>query len=439
MKVLTDKQRQLNYHPLVVYFMLQPSEFKKYGKHIKNLNNYKGFTRGIFSFRAVVRGDKYSQGLTNELTATISKFNVILRLLDDEQGYFRYALDNITFNQNPDLFETNLQKFVIDACKNNINSLKIQSQYYVDQDEESVENASIISDIAKGFKDAIELKGFKRGIWRKLISPETKTVSSLELSNALPSFLPSSNFNEQLPDDIYSIEKRIKSLSDSHQRLLIKRLMAYWDIPDTEESDNYAAGTVDDLRSKALRADCSSRNKPNTKPKELTIAITRVVESRTKRGWGVEITVDGKKIPIYFSSTPATLIYISTLLKCKTGESLYRSIFKKPLPHNEADRAPEVNWLKRVYKTILSGAPTDFDTWYNKLRDIKSKEPQHIINQGKSVANRKIRGALENYPNAIYYCNIENGGEQGKNVHYYVNIPAEDIIVHKDLEHCLYS
>ena len=73
MKIFVDSKQHLNYHPLVVYFMLQPKDFEAHKERIEKLNDYKGFTRGIFKFRAIERGDQYCNELDEQLVKASSR------------------------------------------------------------------------------------------------------------------------------------------------------------------------------------------------------------------------------------------------------------------------------------------------------------------------------------------------------------------------------
>ena len=109
MKLINDKQKQLNYHPLVVYIVLSPIEYQEHSNNIESLNDRSELTRGLFKFRAIQQGNKYSSELSNELTATIKKFNVILRLVDDSDGSYNYALDKINLAQGIEMLEVDLR------------------------------------------------------------------------------------------------------------------------------------------------------------------------------------------------------------------------------------------------------------------------------------------------------------------------------------------
>ena len=39
MKIIADSHKQLNYHPLIIYFMLQPKDDELYAKALNGLNN----------------------------------------------------------------------------------------------------------------------------------------------------------------------------------------------------------------------------------------------------------------------------------------------------------------------------------------------------------------------------------------------------------------
>ena len=55
MKVFKDSKKQLNLHPLVVYFLLTSKEKATYGKRIEELNDRPAFNCGIFQFSIVTR------------------------------------------------------------------------------------------------------------------------------------------------------------------------------------------------------------------------------------------------------------------------------------------------------------------------------------------------------------------------------------------------
>lgn len=444
MQILVDKQQQLNYNPLVVYFMLNSEDFKQYGKHIASLNKYSGFTRGIFKFHAILRGDKYSDGLTEALTQAISKFNVILRLVDDENGNFNYALGKMNFNQDPDLFEVALQRFVVEACRYNIKTLKSQSQYYTDNSDASIEQSSTISTIAQSFKDAIALKGFKRGVWRNLVDPEScVTIAPIHCCNRVsPPDLAGSN---NLPYDLKKQKREFADKLPKHLRGSFDRLLAEFEkfmgAPNKVESDRYAKGAIDKTKSKDLIVDYKSRVKTSIDPNSISITIAQVpISEKTRRcTWGVVINVNGADIPIHISSTEGAVIYIATLLKQKMGLRLERRIFRRNLPQKECDIHQDVKWLHNVCRAVRP-AIDDFKEWYERMRDgVDGRTPMQLkgIDQGKNLASVSIKKCLQKkYADALYYCDIQPKGRNSEGC-YYINLPARNIIVPQEFQKCL--
>ena len=437
MKILIDKQKQLNYHPLVVYFMLKPNDYKKHAKNLELLNKYSGFTRGIFKFRAIARGNEYSHDLTEELTATINRFNVIVRLIDDGDGNYNYALYKMNLNQSPDQFECGLQEFIVSVCKQNIKNLKVLSNYYVGDTEESVENSTMVTSMAQGFKNAINLKGFKHGVWQQIVEPWAVPLSLFSVAEHSPACPADSNC--QLPPEIAGLKDSLyNTLPSRKAKDDFKKMMQFFennmDAPDFKESDMYVQGTVDNAKSKDLTADHNSRLKQAERP-NITIQITKVksreLKHDIKKDWGVEIMIDGTPIPVYFGSTAATMVYICTLLKQKMGLKLERAAFKKPLPAKGsfAKKDDEVIWLENVYHKLFIGNDEDFETWYPKMKVSSC----HAINQGKSASNRAIKAHLFDFPNSIYYCSIRTLGKRNENSYFSLDIPAENIKVPEEL------
>ena len=431
MKIIADSQRELNYHPLMIYFMLTPKNHGIYAKHIDGLNKYNGFTRGLFKFRAVARGSKYCEDLSNDLKATLKNYNVIVRLMDDFEGNYNYALGKMNFSLNPDKFETSLQSFIIDVCEQNIKNLNSQLQAYTGDSDESKENANMVSEMVRIFRNAIMLKGFRRGVWKKQISPESYNMVILS-NNATHHCL-----GKSLPPDMMDIKDSIyNSLSDTNKEEFNK-LMAYFeskmDVPDLKESDKYAQGTIDHAQSEDFSLDKKSRNKPTESPHiKISIAkvTSRILKREIKKAWGMEISIDGTTIPVYIGSTPAAMVYICTLLKQKMGTHLYRSAFKRPLPDKNSNikRHKDVIWLEKVYEKLYPGSQDDFDKWYSE----KKKNSCQFINQGKSEAVRQIKDCLHDFQNALPFCIVETCKEEPS--HFFIDIPADCIIIPKEME-----
>ena len=73
MKIIKDEQRQINLHPLVIYFVLSSKDSKERAEALSKLNKYQGFTRGIFKFQTIEHVGKYSEEVSLELTDEIGR------------------------------------------------------------------------------------------------------------------------------------------------------------------------------------------------------------------------------------------------------------------------------------------------------------------------------------------------------------------------------
>lgn len=431
MKIFIDKQRQLNYHPLVTYIILSPADYKKYADSIEQLNDNHNLTRDIFKFRAVECGDKYSCDLSIELTSTIKRFNVILRLVDNNEGCYNYALSKLKFLPDSEIDEFSLREFITAACKQNVKILKSQ----LDTAESNSENYTLISSLVQYFKNAINYKDAEH-----IGLPLGKSSTFALLQDGFDDMSPlaDSDLCCQLPPDIALYrDTAYGALIDQEAKIAFKKMLAFFEIimdaATIEESDKYVQGTVDDSKSEDFKADLYSRNK-YCECSDIKINITRIMPNlrrRVRKAWGVEITVGNTVTPIYFGSVPALMVYVSTLLKHKAGNRMTRKAFNRPLPDPNplTPRHKDVKWLHQLYRVLCAGAEKEFDKWYKESKDARLRP----ISQGKSVANRIIKASLRHSPMANYYCLI-NDININKELLYYINILPENIIVPKELE-----
>lgn len=426
MRFVVDKQRQLNYHPLVVYITMCPKEYQAHAGRVERMNDLGGLTRGLFKFRAIERGDKYSSDLTADLTATLSRFNVILRLVNDSEGNYNYALGKINLAQDPEIFEYELRDFVIGACKQNV---KLLQGLLAAND---ADNTVVLSSMIQSFKDAISYDDIVS------LAKSARRGSLLSDSNDMASFVDS-DLCCQLPLDIVMARDSLYGmLSDGKAKSALNRIMAFleerMDVAEMEESDQYAQGTVDNTKSEELKAELHSRHKQGERP-EITIHVTRILpdlRKRVRKVWGVEITIGETTIPIHIGGADAAMVYICTLLKQKMGARLSREMFRRPYSKQLSPTSihEDVLWLEKIYRVLCLGIMKDFDKWYEHLKDNSC----HAISQGKAAANRVIRKQLRQYSEALYYCVLQPGkNEKGRGC-YYIDIPAENIKLSKEIE-----
>ena len=439
MKIIIDQQRQLNYHPLVVYFLLSSGQFETHSEKIKSLNRYKAFTRGIFKFRAIERGKEYGYCLDNNLTSEISKFNVILRLVDDSLGNYNYVLAKINLAALPDQFESSVQNFIVNACKNNIKNLKSQLALIPTDTSEGKENAELISAMVEVFTKNLTVKSVRRRDWSSDFCSLDEVSLPCEkpiLSRGLPTDISHGSFS----DDIMRIKKSLYSVLPSQaDKDDFKKLLQYFeskmDVPDMKDSDKYVQGTVDNVKSQELTTDYYSRIKQKGYRPDITITIKKVPNSRLQQNirmvWGVEIMVDEEIHPVNFGSVDALMVYVCTLLKQKGGNYLFRDAFKRPIPprNSPLQRSEDLIWLEKVYRTLYPLPTQDFDDWYAK----KKENSCHALNQGKSASVRKIKNILNERSDAIYYCCIQTGAHINGSTYYYLDIPSASINIPDEL------
>lgn len=448
MDIIVDKQKQLNYHPLAVYFMLQPSDFKQNESKIKCLNNNARFTRGVFMFRAFERGKNFYSALTEQLAETLNKHNVILRLVDDIDGNFIYAFDNIDFTGKRNSFESSLESFITGACKENITILKRLQSENTNNPENSTDNISMIEPMINRFTEAMDSSSFTKAL-QGHISNNYALGSSPYFNNGLPDSMGSSSmfYNDlpnglthghQLPPEIERIKYQIiQGITDIETKESIKALIQFYeshmDIPELKESDKYVQGTIDDTQSQDLKTDLCARKEPANMP-NITIGIKQVVSrvyqkktgDKVVKKWGVEITIDGEPIEIYFGSKDATMVYLCTLLQAKVGARFRRRVFLSTLTNN-LNPSPELSWLERVYRKVFSASHNEFAKWHTRA----GEDSCQAINQGKSKVHRDINEHLsERYADALFYCNINL---DKSNSAYYINLPSERITIPEEL------
>lgn len=446
MITIKDARQQLNYHPQVIYFLLDTVDFEKYQSAIKELNNHRIFTRGIFQFEAIERGTEPSHLLSDELVSSLSRHNIIVRLLDDAEGNFNYVMVHISLTKEADVFEADLQCFITDVCNRNIKFID-ELRALISQDSETDPDYLIqLNNLRLGFQDAAEVKlQLMQRTWYRILHPSNRRRPPRSYQSARPLRSEESHFTfgmiTNMPREVQMARQFVdEALQTPEAKAHFKTIMAYLEscmnVPTVDESTLYAQGTIDDEKSGALALDHSARTSSASRP-HITIVVSKVpskqLKNSTKKVWGVEITVDGTTIPVYMGSTSATMVYISTLLKKKMNTHLMRDSFKKNVSNSPiTKRHADVLWLAGVYEQLFPGISEGFDTWYNKSK----QNSCHAISQGKGHANRSIMTYVgSDFPEAVRYCQLQTKDEKNKNCYFDIDVPAKDIILPEEFEH----
>ena len=154
---------------------------------------------------------------------------------------------------------------------------------------------------------------------------------------------------------------------------------------------------------------------------------------RQRKKWGVQLFVNDQPYQITFDCKDQTLIYICTLMRNKIGEKLYHHEFfnNSKGKTSKLKQKNTARWTRAVYNTLFPGNVSDFDTWINNIERAHGR-PLH---QGKSQANRTIKGDLASEPDTVvHHCVIDTRHDTNGDSYYNVDIDADSITLPESLE-----
>lgn len=438
--VVKDKERLININPLVVYFILSEEEHNEYCDDIRALNNYVGFTRGIFSFESVVHSNGASGVLPSALTSQFGSNNLLVRLLDDVDGSFQYLCSSIELNADEDTVEQRIIDFVVSVCRDNVAIAEHRNQSLADANScDTDPRAHYFNQVKDIFTRAINKRRFKRGVWRKRCRSYDLSLTALSCSLESSPFESDSPFsdsaNHTRMSGVSSKARRVYDLISSEvdekdmQSILLELLGSISQLPDFEDSKAIAEGVVNDKYADNVKRDHYSRFQPQQRP-SLSISVKRIstVMYREKsKKYGVEIVVNGHSASIYFSSKDQTMLYFAALLRHKIEQPLYlHELYNNSKGHkSKYNRDISRRWLKSIYELVFGLSNKSFDTWYSGVDKQRGKP----LYQGKSQINNRIQKALCDMPDAIYYCLLNIETDSVGNTYYYVRSNPSDILV----------
>ena len=432
MRIVKDFGRQINIHPLVIYFVLSPKLVAEYGQALNSLNKYTGFTRGVFRFQVVSHvGKNDDNALSANLQGAMKRFNMMVRLVDDVAGNFYYALHQVNFSKQADFIEESIQHFVVEVCKQNLRHLEERRKAYSSSSEELAFKHEVIDRMVSAFTRAISLKNYKHGVWESLAG-DVKPVSR-EYQCGRTCLEPPRKAVAKLTEAGFT-EEQAKLAAN----ILWEMMESEFNLPSKEVSDEVATGVADKRRSSYIVREQRIRQKPQNSPvvkAEVKHIVTKVLKSgKEKKAWGVEFTIDGDVIPIHFGSKDSAMIYICTLLRTKVGENMYIHEFFR----NSKGRKSRFNrnksrvWIQAVYDVVFPFQNRGFDDWIEHVEGRKG----HPLNQGKAQATKLIDDTLtDSHPDAIYYCILNTKSDQLGDTFYEIRIKPEHISIPKELAH----
>lgn len=428
MKIIKDEQKQINLHPLVIYFVLSSKNTKKRAEALSQLNKYQGFTRGIFKFQTIEHVGKHSEEVSSELTDAIKRYNMLVRLVDDNSNSFYYAVHKVNFNLSADEVEYSIQKFIVDVCRQNIKQLSSRETEYSEQGT-SQEKQIAIRQMQQSFHEAMTLKGYKHGVWARLMGDEILEI------RPIASITRNGNAQE-MPKEF--TEKFEKAAKNNNPQYLWSWLESLTGAPGKEESDEIAKGFYDSKYAPSLKRDLRRRNHPKEMP-TISVEIKHIVKTVLKSGkekkeYGFVFGVNDEVFSVCFGSKDQTMLYACTLLRQKMGEKMYLHEFfnnsKGYSSKTKFKKGKSEKWLKAVYETIFPHDPREFNDWIGKVKEAHGRP----LNQGKSQSTKRIEELLDSQSSAIYFCAINTREDEIGDSFYDIKIPSEKIIIPETMQ-----
>ena len=431
MIIIKDLERQINIHPLIIYFMLPQEEKEKYEWAIKRLNGYRSFTRGLFKFEIISNLGKYNTDLKIELTNSLKDYNMLVRLVDDKDGNYYYALHKVDFEQEPDQIDQSIQDFVKGVCIEDLKLLSEREHFY--GSPEAYDN------IISTFNRAIWLPKTKYHVWDRLTNDYPALIKS-QVYETYQDYSRVSMARERMAEPPESVIRKIEMADLGLTGEQTKRVARFiwtmfeteYNIPDKKTSDEIATGIVDSSSS-SIRRDYIRRFPPKTEPTiivEIKKVTARILKGgKKKQAFGVEFKINGGEgLPVHFGSKDQALLYIYTLLRCKIGVPLFihelRNNNRGRNSHFKKERSKY--WLEAVYNAIYKDF--DFNTWLEKIQP-----DGRPLNQAKSQSTKLIEKILSNNPDSIYYSIINTQEDINGDTYYELKLKPDNIIIPKDM------
>lgn len=447
-KIIKDTKRQINIHPLVVYFILTPELEKQYGDAINHLKKRTSFSRNIFTFNIVPQVEEYcNDALSKDLTEALSGQNILVRLVDDSAGYYYYAVGKLDFNQPDEDIEGTIHSFITDVCKRNIVHLEQRLSRYSSSSEDVMERQKAVTQLLTAFKRAVLTTHYRRGTWQKYQNNRI----DISLNNFEPLCYGSGHGIETAHNNKVSLpssrdRKTIKILtelgmSEDKAKIAISKIWELVDdefsTPEKSASNEIAMALSDSKYGSSIKRDHRYRNRPKIKP-QIKVEIKKIVSRTLKNGgtkqtWGVEFLINDTVLDIDFKSKDQTMIYVCTLLRSKMGEKMYIHEFfnNSKGTKSKFKRENSREWIQAIYRVLFANSDIDFDKWISNIINNNGRP----LNQGKSQVNAKIDNALkDSQPNGIFYCILNTKKDSLSDSFYNMYLTPEDIIIPKELQ-----
>lgn len=443
MKIVSDPNLQINIHPFIAYIFLTEEQNEKYAEAINKLNNYKGFTRGIFKFH-VVSNNPNEDFYVDDIEDKKNGFNMIVRILDNSSDVISYVTHFLDFDRSVDLVEIDFKKVIDKVCKENAKRLALQLEN-ISEEGDSKLIKGMIQTMLKRFKKSALLKELDQGVWNYLLGGSNNAISS-------KLFFTSSNKDDNATQEAIDFLKgQIPDKSDYELGLIadkLSELNAIPTLPTTEESDHH----VYFVKQIKLYDYPEPERKPNIKVEIKQLKYLYHKKEIDKIG--IEINVNGESFPIIIKDSDPLVLLLSTLLRNRLGTKFYeweltgnkngkKLDFPQEWLEKEANKTPKpktLEWIKCIYNE--THGRKFFEDWLSKYREEKPNDKKdedkdkstnpktkydamHYLNQAISAANKAIVSKLKkNTAGCLHYCLIQHIGG-----YYTTRLAPEDIII----------
>ena len=361
------------------------------------LGRYNAFTLGIYKYTIhhINNDSKFDEKMPAELRSEIERNNFAVKLVDGVDGNYVYFFDNIVCEYVNESFYRNINSMVYLVSRqqiSHINALIRQSQS--DNSNKIVEHISIVSKINKA----------RRSITSKHI--EDDIDSALHLTNTEYGRIMRDIVADTLEDEGLP-KNRVNIITPFIIKFINKTL-------------NIAENSIKRQQDSDLKIQISLQE------------ISTIWYRRNIVRYGVEITINDTKIPIYFGDKTQTILYIAALIRFKMGiplylHELYRnscgylSIYKKDKTYR---------WLEQIFRKIF-GQNSKFDDWAKPERNGEAApRAGHDFHQAKSVISKKLNNVLaENSATVLDYCCLHIDTDESGDSFYTFKCSPDDIIL----------
>ena len=171
--------------------------------------------------------------------------------------------------------------------------------------------------------------------------------------------------------------------------------------------------------------------------RDVRISVEPVLVTKYRksvRQYGIVVSVGGTKVPITFTGSDQTMLYLSAIVRYKVGQPLYVHEF-----YNNSKglcsiykRGKSYGWLNRLFNTVVSRELGAFKRWLDNVQD--SYKKGRALYQAKSQTAAIVKGALKSHPKAQEACLLQLQSDAAGDTYYSFACPRENISICEELQ-----